>query len=167
MDCAAPLPQGDLAEKKRVIAGEWLEQVLRTYPENSSRLFQLESDPFRNPVGQALKEGLSVLVEEILGGMSLARITPALDGIVRMRAVQDFTAGQAVAFVFLLRDAIRKHLGEHKALLELAERRIDHLAVEAFDLFMVCREKIYEIKAEAAKRSMYVQTRLDRKRAVH
>ena len=167
MDSAVPLPQGDLAEKKRVIAGEWLERVLRTYPENSSRLLRLETDPFRNPVGQTLKEGLSVLVDEILGEMQLARITPALDSIVRMRAVQDFTAGQAVAFVFLLREVVRKHLGENKATLELAERRIDHLAVEAFDLFMVCREKMYAIKADALKRSMYVQTRLDRKRAVH
>ena len=167
MDSAVPLPQGDLAEKKRVITDEWLDLVLRTYPENSSRLLRIESDRFRNPVGQTLKEGLSVLVDEILGGMTLARITPALDGIVRMRAVQDFTAGQAVAFVFLLRDVARKHLGEHKALLELAERRIDHLAVEAFDLFMACREKMYEIKAEALKRSMYVQTRIDRKRAVN
>ena len=167
MDSAVPLPQGDLAEKKRIIAGEWLERVLRTYPENSSRHLRLETDPFQNPVGQTLKEGLSVLVEEILGGMTLARITPALDGIVRVRAVQDFTAGQAVAFVFLLREVVRKHLGEHKAILELAERRIDHLAVEAFDLFMACREKMYEIKADALKRSMYVQTRLDRKRVVH
>jgi len=167
VDSAVPLPQGDLAEKKRVITDEWLDLVLRTYPENSSRLLRIESDPFRNPVGQTLKEGLSVLVDEILGGMTLARITPALNGIVRMRAVQDFTAGQAVAFIFLLRDVVRMHLGEHKALLELAERRIDHLAVEASDLFMACREKMYEIKAEALKRSMYVQTRIDRKRAVN
>ena len=167
MDSAVPLPQGDLAEKKRVIAGEWLERVLETYPENSSRHLRLETDPFQNPVGQTLKEGLSVLVEEILGGMTLARITPALDGIVRMRAVQDFTAGQAVSFVFLLREVVRKHLGDHQAILELAERRIDDLALQAFDLFMACREKMYEIKAEALKRSMYMQTRLDRKRAVH
>jgi len=164
---AGSLSPGDLAEKKRRIAGEWLERILDTYPENASRLLRLERDPFRNPVGLALKEGVSVLVEEILGEMNLARITPALDGIVRVRAVQDFTAGQAVAFVFLLREVVRKHLADHEAPLELADRRIDHLAVEAFDLFMACREKIYEVKAEALKRSMYVETRLDRKRAVH
>ena len=167
MDFTGSLAPGDLTEKKRVIAGEWLARVLQSYPETSSRLLRLETDPFRNPVGHALKEGLSVLVGEILGEMAPARIAPALDGIVRIRAVQDFTAGQAVSFVFLLREVARKHLGDHEAVLELAERRIDDLAVQAFDLFIACREKMDEIKADALKRSMYVQTRLDRKRAVH
>ena len=167
MDLATSLLAGSLTEKKCVIYSEWLKRVLQTYPEDSSRLLELDRDPFRNPVGHALQEGLSVLVEEILGGMDRARITAALDGIVRIRAVQDFTAGQAVAFVFLLREVVRKHLGDHQAILELAERRIDDLAILAFDLFVACREKMYEIKADALKRSMCVQTRLDRKRAVH
>ncbi len=167
MDVTGSLPPGDLTEKKRFIAGEWLQRVLETYPEDSSRLLRLERDPFRNPVGHALREGLSVLVEEILGAMDRSRITPALDGIVRIRAVQDFTAGQAVAFVFLLREVVRKHLGDHEELLGIAEQRIDELAVLAFDLFMACREKIYEIKANQLRRSVYVQSRLDRNRAIH
>ena len=114
-----------------------------------------------------MKEGLSALVEEVLGGMDPGRVSAALDGIVRMRAVQDFTAGQAVSFVFLLRDVVRTHLGDGEEARRLAERRIDELAVVAFDLFMACREKMYEIRAEALKRSIYVETRLDRKRAVH
>ncbi len=161
------LPASDLWEKNRVVAGEWLQRVLETYPEDSTRLLRLERDPFRNPVGNALREGLSVLTEEILGGMDTGRITPALDGIVRIRAVQDFTAGQAVSFVFLLRDVVRKHLGDHEEILAIAERRIDELAVLAFDLFMTCREQTYEIKANELKRSMYVQTRLDRRNAAH
>lgn len=154
---------GDLQEIKRLITADWLERILETYPEKNSRLLRLEADPFRNPVGQALKEGAAVLVEEVLGDMNPARITPALDGIIRIRAVQDFKPGEAVAFVFLLKEAVRKHLAYSDAVL----KRIDDLAIQAFDLFMACREKIYEIRAETLKRSMYMQSRLDRKHAVH
>ena len=167
MDLAPSLLAGSLSEKKCVIAAEWLERVLQTYPKESCQPLRLERDPFRNPVGHALQQGLSVLVEEILGGMDRDRMAPALDGIVRIRAVQDFTAGQAVSFVFLLREVVRRHLGDHEEILTIAEQRIDELAVLAFDLFMTCREKIYEIKVNELKRSTYVQTRLDRTHAVH
>ncbi len=163
-------PEGEapagLSEKKRLIAQQWLERVLQTYPGNSSRSWQFDKDPFRNPVGNALREGLCILAEEILGGMDLARITPALDGIVRIRAVQDFTAGQAVSFVFLLREVAQEQLRDEKEILGNVERRIDELAILAFDLFMRCREKMYEIKAGELKRSLYLQLRRDRDGAV-
>ena len=167
MEFAGKFAPGDLEETKRLIIAEWLERILETYPEKNSRLLRLETDPFRNPAGHAFREGAGVLVEEVLGGMVLARITPALDAIVRIRAVQDFTPTEAVAFVFLLRDVAARHLRDRAEILGEVHRRIDHLALEAFDLFMACREKIYEIRAETLKRSMFMQSRLDRKHAVH
>ncbi len=166
MDLAGKLPPGTLSEKKRAIAVEWLDRVLETYPEDFSRLLRLESEPFRNPVGHALREGITVLVEEILGGMDSGRTTPALDGIVRIRALQSFTPGQAMSFIFLLREVVRNHLGDQDEVMEIVEQRIDELAQFAFALFMACRAKIFEIKVNELKRSRYVQTRLDRNAAV-
>jgi len=40
------------------------------------------------------------------------------------------------------------------------QKRIDELALCAFDLFMKCREEIYEIKAREAQRKVYVLERL-------
>jgi hypothetical protein len=85
---------------------------------------------------------------------------PVLDGIVRIRAVQDFTAGQAVAFIFLLKRVIREELkGEVRVQpggdgLAAVEERIDEMALLAFDLFMKCRERIYEIRVNEAKRRL-------------
>ncbi len=166
MTVGSPLSREVLSEKRRAIATEWLVRTLRTYPENASRFLLLDKDPFRNPVGHSLKEGLRVVVEELFGGMDLARITPALDGILRIRAVQDFSAGEAVSFVFLLKKVVREELGSDPQRVAALEEGIDELAVLAFDLFMKCREKIYEIKANDAKRSLYAQLNRDRKRAV-
>ena len=54
---------------------------------------------------------------------------------------EDFTAAQAVAFVFLLKRILRD---------PARDERIDALALRAFDLYMQCREKIWEIKAKQA-----------------
>jgi len=45
------------------------------------------------------------------------------------------------------------NVNEHE--LKEIELRIDSLALLAFDLFMACREKIYELKANEARNMTY------------
>jgi hypothetical protein len=145
-----------LADSKRTVVKKWFEWTLKTYPESTTGFLGREKDPFRNPVGHRLQESLSTIFDGIVQSAATSTIQPVLDDIVRIRAVQDFTAGQAVAFVFFLKKIVREELpnavtqfpGELAAL----EARIDQLALLAFDLFMSCRERIYEIKANEAKR---------------
>jgi hypothetical protein len=98
--------------------------------------------------------------------MDATTITSVLDGIVRIRAVQDFTAGQAMAFLFVLKKVVREALQDEIQScpdgdgLAAVEGRIDEMALLAFDLFMKCRERIYEIKANEAKRRIYVLERM-------
>lgn len=141
-------------EVREAIVREWLAWVLAEYPEQSSRFFRSELDPFRNPVGHALRQGLAVLVDELTDGFDPAKVTPVLDEIVHIRAVQDFSASQAVGFIFLLKPVLRKHLAG--AALERLERRIDALALAAFDLYMQCREKAAEIRVQEARRRVYL-----------
>jgi len=147
-----------LAEHKRVFLEKWLEQTVATYPDQTFRFLHGEKDRFRNPVGHTLREGLTTLLDEIMGEMDLTRIKPALDSIVRVRAVQDFTPSQAIGFVYLLREIVAeaREGGSSSAI----QRRIDELALLAFDLFMKCREEIYAIKAREAQRKVYVLERI-------
>jgi hypothetical protein len=138
----------------RSIAAEWLKRVLAEYPEQTARILSQEKDRFRNPVGHALREGLPVLVEELLGEMNKDRILPALDGIVRIRAVQDFTPAQAVGFIFLLRPIV----GQVPDLLHVQDR-IDELALLAFDLYTKCREQLHEARVSEAKRRVFALER--------
>lgn len=139
-----------LARHQDAIVAEWLARTLKSYPGPTARFLLNDQDPFRNPVGGALKQGLPVLVEEVLGNMDAARVTPVLDSIVRIRAVQDFTPSQAVAFLFLLKDVLR---GQGPVPAEI-EQRIDRLALAAFDLYSACREQISEIKVGEARRAV-------------
>ncbi len=141
---------GTTAETIRALAERWLALTFETYPPATRRLLVEEKDPFHNPVGAALREGIPRLAGELLGAMDAGEITQALEGIVRIRAVQDFSPSQAVGFVFLAKRAGREALPAASAA-EL-ERRVDELALQAFDLFVRCREQIFEARLAESRR---------------
>lgn len=164
MEAANALPQlTTLADRRHAILEAWLACALRSYPEHARRFLSLEGDPFRNPVGHTLKESLGPLLDAILEGVDAAPVTGALEPVIRLRAVQDFRPGQAVGFLFLVKPILREHLvrempevlaGEALALLD---RRVDELALLAFDLFMQCRERLYEIRVREARRRIGIR----------
>lgn len=149
-----------LADRRNRLIEKWLADVLRTYPESTTRFLSQEKDPFRNPVGHALKESLAALFDGLIQPVDLKSLALALDGIVRIRAVQDFTAGQAVAFPFMLKRIIREEfaadMSRYSRELADLEIRIDEFALLAFDLFMKCREQIYESKVSEIKRRTFI-----------
>jgi hypothetical protein len=156
-----------LEGRRRAIVDKWFERLLETYPESTTRFLSQEKDPFQNPVGHNLKEGLSNVFEGLARSVDVASLAPLLDGIVRIRAVQDFTAGQALAFPFLLKQIIRTELADdsrrYSDELSDLEARIDELALLAFDLFVKCREQMYELKVNEIKRRSFIQERAHRK----
>lgn len=152
-----------LSEHKESILARWLESVLNTYSDSAGSFLSKEADPFRNPVGHTLREGLSSVFDLLVGAEDVVAMKSVLDGIVRMRAVQDISAGRALAFVFALKRIIRSELSDvilrFSDELAALEVRIDEVALLAFDLFMKCREQIYEIKANERKRMAFLLER--------
>jgi hypothetical protein len=146
------------AEKRGAILEQWLEHTLASYPSQTSRFLRHEKDRFRNPVGNTLREGLVTLLDEITGEMDTAKIRPALESIVRLRAVQDFTTAQAIGFVFALREILYDNLEGGGP--PTWQKRIDEMALLAFELDMRCREEIHEIKARERQREVFVWERM-------
>jgi hypothetical protein len=143
-------------ERRAEVAGAWGDLTLATYPAASSTLFLNEKDPFRNPVGATVRRSLTTLLDGVLGEASEDAIARALDCIVRLRAVQDFTAGEAVGFVFLLKRAVASTLGSELATATPEQvgalwEHVDALALRAFDVFSTCRRSLYELRANEAK----------------
>jgi hypothetical protein len=75
-----------------------------------------------------------------------------LDRIIRIRAIEEFLPSQAIGFTLLLKKAVREMLfnestdrADFKELSEF-ESRIDKLALLAFDIYIACREKIFNIR---------------------
>ncbi|MDI6814817.1 MAG: RsbRD N-terminal domain-containing protein, partial [Dehalococcoidales bacterium] len=84
---------------------------MNTYPSDTSRFLKQEKDRFLNPVGYTISQEIGAVYEELLQGMDFGKLSASLDNIIRIRSVQDFSPSQAIAFIFLLKKAIRDELG--------------------------------------------------------
>ncbi len=156
--CLPPL--GWTAEQRAAVLDNWLAEILRTYPEQTGRFLAQVEDPFRNPAGRIIREGLAALLEQLAGPFDARRIRSILDEVVRLRAVQDFTPSQAVGFLFALKPVLRHQITREDPGLEALERRIDEMALVAFDLYMECREQLRAIRAGEARRRAWLRERM-------
>jgi len=147
-----------LLRSRSEIVEQWFHSLLASYPADTARFLDSESDPFRNPVGQTSRKALESLFTGIIGAQPVNELRAPLDEIIRIRAVQDFTATDAVGFMMQLKPLLRDRLrgtaatnGNANHLREL-EARIDAATLLAFDIYVECREQFYAIKANATRR---------------
>ena len=147
-----------LLEKKSIILKKWFDAVVETYPNETSAFLRKQKAQFTNPVGYTFTEGLEHLFDALLQGMLPDTVSQFLDSIVRLRAIQEFAPSEAVMFIFRLKKVVRQELGnellqQQGIIDELAafDSSVDDLALYAFDLYVKCREKIFELKANEAK----------------
>ena len=151
-----------LAKKRTTILKKWFDHVVDTYPTDTSRFLKSQKDPFANPVGNTTREGLGALFADLQKEtLDLSAAAEHLDPIVRIRAVQHFSPGQATGFVFAIKPIVRGQLGELETDRELADGlaafngRVDQLCLIAFDCYMKCREKIYQIQASEQRNQFF------------
>jgi hypothetical protein len=147
-----------LIQKRKAILDRWLAQILKTYPADAARFMGLQNDRFANPVGRIFQTETETIFDVLIGNAEAGAIDNSLEQINKIRAVQDFSASQAVAFIFFLKTAIREELasdlteaGLIRQLLSL-ESQIDGLALNTFDSYMHCREKLFEVRCNDIRR---------------
>ncbi len=149
-----------LRTRRDGIVRRWFDYIIETYPEETAAFLKSKRDPFTNPVGSTIKEGIEGIIDYIVGEGE-EEVQTFLDRIIRIRAVQDFKPSEAVEFVFHLKDIVRAEVGmrldepEIRRQLREFDSSVDKLALLAFDIFMECREKIYELKATELKNMTY------------
>jgi len=141
-----------LEQKKGHIVEKWREVIHNSYPPETAQFLKREKNKFQNPIGSSIEESIWPLFDQMIGEADPDQTKKLLDNLVRIRAVQDFTPASAVRIFFALKEVIRDALlkevekrGLFKEFLKF-ESEIDRFALLAFDVFMECREKVWEIK---------------------
>lgn len=150
-----------LIEQKAILLPKWLEVSFDVYPAEAAN-FLRKAGQFANPVGHSISEGLEMLYDGVAQGIGPENLQPAIDKIIRIRAVQDLPPDKAVAFIFELKKLLRQEfakteggLGQELAAIESA---IDGIALATFAIYSACREQLYQIRiAEIKKRQMLPQ----------
>ena len=149
-----------LEDKKSTILERWFDSILETYPTDTRQFLKKKKNRFENPVAHQISEGMQDIFDQILSGGSSEEVSPFLDKVIRIRAVQDFTPSQALGFIFDLKRLIREELAEELQESQVSEdffgleRKIDEFGLKSLDLYMKCREKIYEVRVNEVKRSV-------------
>ncbi len=155
------MPIGNLLKDRRTaILKRWRDSLTSAYPLQGAQFLSGQKDRFANPVGHAFKTGLEELFDGLLARADAETLEKALDRILAVRAVQDFTAAQAVGFVFHLKNCIREELKEELHDMErLAEYvefsgTIDGMALLAFNVYMKRRDKLHDLRATEVSQRM-------------
>ncbi|MBF0210687.1 MAG: RsbRD N-terminal domain-containing protein [Desulfamplus sp.] len=170
-----------LTLNRDAILNRWFEVAVNSYPEDTARIFKKSKNQFDNPVGSATRQSLEDTLNYITDILSSSsanlsnssdyknyvthnstidqnKIENALDPVIRIRAVQNFSASQALAFVFELKTIVKSLFDGQKDSFDAIEHIdciVDLVALAAFNRFMKCRENIFLLKATEAKRRIH------------
>jgi hypothetical protein len=146
-----------LSEKRATILKRWLDLISGTHSSGSPS-FSRPKDEFSDPEGHTVAREIEALYHELLQDrMDSTKACASLDSILRIKAVQDLTPGQAIGFVFLLKEAIAEELVDEiesgqllRQWLEF-ESRVDRLVSLAFEMYMQRREMICQLRVKEVK----------------
>jgi hypothetical protein len=146
-----------LSEKKSSIVQKWFDAIIDNYPDDSSHFLKKQKDQFLNPIGNTISRNIEGLFDEILHDAASEQIFPFLDDVIKIHAIQDFSPSKAVSFMSLLKPVVREALGSDiarhslSAELQSFEANIDNLTFLSFDIYMKCRERIFELRVNEIK----------------
>ena len=151
-----------LLQKRSLIIKNWLDSILNTYPSDTKMFLKKRNNRFTNPVGHILAGETENLYDYFLdeGETDREKLSQILDRIIRIRSIQDFSPSRSIFFIHLLKDIIKEELIEEIRENDLFEdllkfyEKIDNAVLIAFDIYAKCRETLYEIKAEQAKKQV-------------
>lgn len=157
---------------KNKIVERWTGVVHGTYPFDTVGFLHTKANQFANPVGYRTKETAETLVEMIFTTHpDVEKIGKAVDEIIQVRAIQEFSPETAVGIFFALKDILRDFLEQsgrmddcYMALLSI-ESRIDAVSLMAFGAYARYRERLHLIRVGEMRRDTSQIRRLVNKKS--
>lgn len=149
--------QAILEEREDALVEAWLDRVLAAYPADGGAVFKRLTNQFANPVGHTSRDAVRILFRALASDAPDPLYGEALADVLRIRAVQEMAPSVAVGWVLELKTLVRDELSawwssEISVALQSFDERVDRLALEAFDLYVVFREELASLKVKEARR---------------
>ena len=150
-----------LAQERKAILDRWKKSLLEAYPTELTSFLTGVDDRFRNPVGYTLVQGLDRIYESLAGWAGDGTAESAIEDIIRIRAVQDFSPSDAVGFMMPLKAFVGEAAEKagrkgtagtdaFRAEVARVETEIDRMTLFAVDCYVKCREAIFQVRVREA-----------------
>lgn len=144
-----------MRDNRKEILDQWFHQFIGAYPQESVKYFERVENEFTNPIGSNVHRSLVAIFDELIGEQDADKIYKDLEMIMRIKAVQDVTPSQAIAFVFGLKSIMRKSFTKEinngtiklNELLDF-EDALDTIALLAFNIYVDSRELVYDMRVQ-------------------
>lgn len=152
-----------LVEKETVIINKWLNHVLGAFPADGVHFLKKTGDRFANPLGANFSEGLTGIYRA-LRSEEPVDVTLVLEQLMKVRAVQtEQSPSESLAFMFELKKIVKDECRKEwtadldSEWSDLSDR-LDRMALQAFDLYMASRERLFQVRIRELKSGNYQLT---------
>ncbi|MDH5657615.1 MAG: RsbRD N-terminal domain-containing protein [Spirochaetia bacterium] len=148
-----------LKKNKEKIAGTWKEKVLQIKL-NGQVIASGNTGQFTNPVHFTIANSLDTILDSLLQDKEIP--DQVLDDILRIRAVQTMPPSQAVSFLFILKELVRETAKNETFFKDLFgfELKLDKLLARSFDIYMACREQIFNLKLTENQKGVFADVEM-------
>lgn len=151
-----------LIENKGEILDGWVDQVLASYPEDAARIFKKGTDRFANPIGSAVKKSLWDIYVLLFEKDEPEKIVTPLEQLVQLRAVQEFSPSEAVGMAYILKHVVKIECSKENVDDQegwfVFDKKVDTIAYTLFDMYMQCRERLYQVRLAEFKSGNNITT---------
>lgn len=151
-----------LLNNRYKIVDKWVAYTLATY--KSSAFFLREKDAFANPTGATVRSALTKLFPLLVEGGSMELFAEPLSGFMHLRSVQTFSPSQAIGPLNAVKHITREVLEADRETKRFSgdlydfDFAVDLAMLAAFDLYMECREKVYQLRIREIKSGSHILT---------
>ncbi len=153
-----------LSPRKTAILQNWFDRIVSAYPGEYQTFLKSQADPFANPVGCTLREGMGRIYDALLGGSDLRALRPMLEEIMKIRIVQEPSSDDVLSILPALRELLEEEARPlqktHGEELRKVYAGVDLLNEWSLEASRECRERISRIKAGEKNRSDAVFERM-------
>lgn len=143
-----------LNSQKPAILAKWQAVILPRY---SGLPQKKTAGPFTSPGTYIVRKNTELILNGLLNASGSEDCLEPLQEICRLKAVEEVSPGEALGFIFALKEIIGDELppgtGKNEVtILRALDKRIDDMALRAFDYYADCRARIYQMKLDELKR---------------
>lgn len=153
-----------LFTRQREVNQKWYNRMMESYPPEMRNFWENKESRFAQPVPYTIAEAMSHIYGELIKTQPDQELVYSeLQSMMRICAVQNLSPSGATRVLFQLKDVIREEaytveLRDALFLQDLQEIEtfLDQWTLQAFDIYMGFREKIYELRMKEVRNQLLI-----------